>query len=66
MNSAALPLPNDPVQLKAEVVQLRDIVEEKKQRIEQLLDCILLLRRRQFGPSSEQFNIDQINLFDEA
>ena len=80
MNSAALPLPNDPVQLKAEVIQLRDIVKEKEhaieekertlnekeQRIEQLLDYILLLRKRRFGPSSEQFNIDQINLFDEA
>lgn len=66
MDSAALLLPNDPVQLKAEVIQLRDIVEEKKQRIEQLLDYILLLRKRQFGPSSEQFNIDQLNLFDEA
>ena len=73
MNSAALLLPNDPVQLKAEVIQLWDIVkekehviDEKEQRIEQLLDYILLLRKRQFGPSSEQFNIDQFNLFDEA
>jgi transposase len=73
MNSAALPLPNDPVQLKAEVIQLRDVVQEKErtlnakeQRIEQLLDYILILRKRQFGPSSEQFNKDQCNLFDEA
>ena len=73
MNSVALSIPNDPIQLKAEVIQLRDIMQEKErtlnekdQRIEQLLDYILLLRKRQFGPSSEQFNIDQINLFDEA
>jgi len=80
MNSAALLLPNDPVQLKAEVIQLRDILKEKEhtleekersldkkeQRIEQLLDYILLLRKRQFGRSSEQFNINQCNLFDEA
>jgi transposase len=66
MNSAALSLPNDTDQLKAEVVQLRDMVKEKKQRIEQLLDYILLLRKRQFAPTSEQFNKDQLNLFDEA
>jgi len=80
MNSVALSIPNDPIQLKAEVIQLRDIVQEKEhtieenkrsldakeQRIEQLLDYILLLRKRQFGPSSEQFNKDQCNLFDEA
>lgn len=73
MNPVVLSLPNDADQLKAEVIQLRDVVkenertiDEKKQRIEQLLDYILLLRKRQFGPSSEQFNKDQINLFDEA
>ena len=73
MNSAVLSLPNDPDQLKAEVIQLREIVQEKErsldkkeQRIEQLLDYILILRKRQFGRSSEQFNINQCNLFDEA
>ncbi|MEN7974055.1 MAG: IS66 family transposase, partial [Verrucomicrobiota bacterium] len=66
MDSAALSLPNDPEKLKAEVVQLRESVEEKKQRIEQLLDYILLMRNRRFGSSSEQFNKDQSNLFDEA
>jgi transposase len=73
MDSAALSLPNNTDQLKAEVIQLRNIVkkkertiDEKKQRIEQLLDYILLLRKRQFAPTSEQFNKDQLNLFDEA
>jgi transposase len=80
MDSAVLSLPNDPDQLKAEVVQLRGEVKEKeqaivekehalnekKQRIEQLLDYILLLRKRQFGASADRPNKDQFNLFDEA
>ncbi|RLA01101.1 MAG: IS66 family transposase [Gammaproteobacteria bacterium] len=73
MNSAALLLPNDPDQLKAEVVQLRSVVQEKeqtiaekRQRIEQLLDYIQLLRKRQFGASADRPNKDQFNLFDEA
>jgi len=80
MNSAVVSLPNDPDQLKAEVVQLRGTVEEKEraiaekehalnekeQRIEQLLDYILLLRKRQFGASADRPNNDQITLFDEA
>ncbi len=80
MDSTAFPLPNDPDQLKAEVVQLRDAVKEKEQaitekdraldekaqRIEQLLDYIILLRKRQFGASADRPNKDQITLFDEA
>lgn len=73
MDSAASPLTNDPGQLQAEVVQLRDVVKEqeqaiaeKAQRIEQLLDYILLLRKRQFGASADRPNKDQFSLFDEA
>ncbi len=80
MESAAKSLPNDPHRLKAEVVQLWDMVKEKEQviadkeqvitekaqRIEQLLDYILLLRKRQFGASSDRPNKNQFNLFDEA
>jgi transposase len=73
MKSVASSLPNDPDQLKAEVVQLRVTVEEKEraiaekeQRIEQLLDYVLLLRKRQFGASSDRPNKDQFILFDEA
>jgi len=73
MNSVAKPLLKDPVQLQAEVVQLRDVVKEKEQaiaektqRIEQLLDYILLLRKRQFGVSADRPNKDQFTLFDEA
>jgi transposase len=66
MQSATYPLPNDPDQLKSEVVQLRDAVKEKEQRIEQLLDYILLLRKRQFGASADRPNKEQFNLFDEA
>jgi len=80
MDSAVLSLPNDPEKLKAEVVKLQDAVKqkeqtiaekervlnEKAQRIEQLLDYILLLRKRQFGASADRVNKDQFNLFDEA
>ena len=73
MHSAAFSLPDDTDQLKAEVVQLRGTVKEKEQtitdkerRIEQLLDYILLLRKRQFGSSADRPNKDQLNLFDEA
>jgi len=66
MNSAATSLPNDPGQLKAEVAELRGVVKEKEQRIEQLLDYVLLLRKRQFGASADRPNKDQFNLFDEA
>ena len=73
MKSAAVVLPDNPDQLKAEVVQLRGAVKEKEQaiaekeqRIEQLLDYILLLRKRQFGASADRPNKDQITLFDEA
>ena len=73
MKSAAFALPDNPDQLKAEVVQLRGAVKEKEQtiaekeqRIEQLLDYILLLRKRRFGASADRPNKDQITLFDEA
>ena len=66
MHSAAFSLPNDPDQLKSEVVKLRGAVKEKEQRIEQLLDYILLLRKRQFGSSADRPNKNQFNLFDEA
>jgi transposase len=73
MHSSVVSLPNDPLQLQAEVVQLRNVVEEKEQaltektqRIEQLLDYILLLRKRQFGASADRTNKDQVSLFDEA
>ena len=63
----------------SEVAQLRDVVKEneqtiaekehalteKSQRIEQLLDYILLLRKRQFGASADRTK-DQVSLFDEA
>ena len=73
MHPAAFSLPGDPDQLKDEVLKLRGVVKEKEnaiaekeQRIEQLLDYILLLRRRQFGASSDLPNKHQFNLFDEA
>ena len=80
MNSTTTSPLNDPDKLLAEMAQLRntvaekenlltqkeDLLTQKEQRIEQLLDCILLMRKRQFGRSSEQTNKNQFNLFDEA
>jgi transposase len=80
MNSTAPSRSNESDQLKAEVAQLRGVVEEKEQaiaekeralnekaqRIEQLLDYILLLRKRQFGASADRTNKNQASLFDEA
>ncbi len=80
MPSAAVSVANDPRKLKAEVLQLRVVVEEnaqvialneqalseKSQRIEQLLDYILLLRKRQFGAKADRPHKDQISLFDEG
>lgn len=80
MKSAAISLHDNPARLKAEVLQLRGMVNEKervivekeralnekKQRIEQLLDYILLLRKRQFGASADRPHKDQFSLFDEA
>ena len=73
MNSVAYTLSDDPDQLKSEVIRLRDSVTEKEQaltdktrRIEQLLDYILLLRKRQFGAHADRLNLNQLALFDEA
>ena len=52
--------------LHTELAQLRDLVKEKDQRIEQLLDYVLLLRKRQFGPRRDRVSKEQIQLFDEA
>ena len=80
MDSAAASLRDNDDPLTAEVIKLRDAVKEKEralaekeqalsdkdQRIEQLLDYIVLLRKRQFGASADRPNKDQIPLFDEA
>jgi transposase len=66
MHSGSVSPPNNTDQLEAEVVKLRGAVKEKEQRIEQLLDYIVLLRKRQFGASADRPNKDQFNLFDEA
>lgn len=66
-------LSEEVVQLRAQVADYeRDMVEHKQtlhsreQRIEQLLDYIQLLRQKRFGASSERASRNQINLFDEA
>ena len=55
MDSTAFPLPNDPDQLKAEVVQLRG---QSKKKSSEYNSCLkhtsLLLRKRQFGASADR------------
>jgi len=64
MDSASASHLDNDGQLTAEVIKLRDAVKEKDQRIEQLLDYIVLLRKRQFGARADRPNKDQIPLFD--
>jgi len=73
MQSAAAPLPQDPAELRAEVVRLHNrLAEAERQReaheqhIQRLLDYITLLKRKRFGPSADRIPADQLKLFDEA
>lgn len=77
MEMAVHTLQTNPIELHPEVVRLRDrlveteqqytqVLAERDQRIEQLLDYIALLKRQRFGPSSERVSPDQLALFDEA
>ena len=42
------------------------ILEQQRQRIDQLLEYIELLRRKRFGPSADRVPDAQLKLFDEA
>ena len=44
----------------------QEVLGEREQRIEQLLDLITLLKRKRFGRSAERIPADQLKLFDEA
>jgi transposase len=66
MQSTAAERLEDPVELHAEVLRLRDCVAESERQIQQLLDYITLLKRKRFGPSTDRISPDQLNLFDEA
>ncbi len=48
------------------LVEQKQQLNEKDQEIEQLLTMIQLLRQKRFGRSSEAFNPDQLNIFDET
>jgi len=72
-NSPALSSDSRPYSASAEVIELRTIVEQKEEqlqqkekRIEELLDLLILMRKRQFGRSSDTPHSGQANLFDEA
>jgi len=49
MHSSIVSLPDDPIKLKAEVVQLRDVVEEKEQALTEnrAMLLLILLRKRE-------------------
>ena len=44
----------------------QEVLGEREQRIEQLLDLITLLKRKRFGASADRIPADQLTLFDEA
>ena len=50
----------------AQLDQQQQALQAKEQRIEQLLDYILLLRQKRFGIRCERASKDQIALFDES
>lgn len=54
MNVASDTLPDDPVLLKNIILQQQQLLSQKQQQIEQLLEQFRLQRHRQFGSSSEQ------------
>ena len=77
MEIATHSLPSEPLELHAEVIRLRDrlvemeqqyaqVLAERDQRIQHLLEKILLLTRQRFGSSSDRISPDQLGLFDEA
>ncbi len=77
MQSAAAKLPEDPVVLRGEIIELQDrlaeserqhaqSLKEQEQHIQQLLDYITLLKRKRFGPGTDRIPAEQLKLFDEA
>jgi transposase len=73
MQNAACARPNDPADLRAQVLELQErvaqqeqLLEERARHIEQLLDAITLLKRKHFGRSADVLSPDQLSLFDEA
>ena len=73
VKSTGLPIQQTPCSDAAELVNLRAVIEEKEQqlqeknrRIEELMDLLILLRKQRFGRSSDTPHPGQENLFDEA
>ena len=77
MEMAAHSLPSDPLQWQAEVIRLRhdlfameqqhaQVLADRDQQIQHLLEKIMLLTRQRFGPSSDRISPDQLGLFNEA
>jgi transposase len=80
MLNTALSLPDDPRLLQEMIAQLQAQLaaaeqtqnaqaaelQEQRQRIDQLLEYIELLRRKRFGPSTDRIPEAQLKLFDEA
>ena len=77
MEMTAHSLPSDPLEWHAEVIRLRhdlvameqqhaQVLADRDQQIQYLLEKILLLTRQRFGPSSDRISPDQLGLFNEA
>lgn len=49
-----------------EIEKLKEIILRKDEQIQGLTDLVALLRRKQFGKSSEQVSSEQLGMFDEV
>ncbi len=53
-------------ELLKENQELKALVQKNETQIQGLCDLVDLLRRKQFGKSSEKLNVDQLGMFDET
>ena len=45
---------------------MKQLLTQREQRIQELLDALVLLKRQRFAPRSERVSADQLGLFNEA
>ena len=50
----------------SEIEKLKELLRKKDEQIQGLTDLVALLRRKQFGKSSEQVSSEQLGMFDEV
>jgi transposase len=52
--------------LPSDIEKLKEIIQRKDEQIQGLTDLVALLRRKQFGKSSEKVSSEQLGMFDEV